>query len=209
MIVSHRERSTSLVVSEPEQGFSTIVSVGERGLVLGASGRAHDFSFDVPWRGHRRLSRVTSAMGTFTRLWLYTFHIVIRFSQQFVVQMFGCLNHVQVRLPNDIAGMQTIDQCILALVKMSEPLRQFADDILFRTGYSSISDSCFLRACSQGFLVEVASNTPSWSQTWKRVVNIQFSVEATVYLVGFCRLFGVFPTFSGTRVLPKIQLKRV
>ena len=37
-------------------------------------------------------------MGTFARLWRHAFRIVIRFSH-----VFGCLNHVRVRLTGDIA----------------------------------------------------------------------------------------------------------
>ena len=49
LIVSERERNTSLAVSGREQGFSTSVSAGEQGLLLGASGRgkiSHSMSRD-------------------------------------------------------------------------------------------------------------------------------------------------------------------
>ena len=48
LIVLERERNTSLVVSGREPSFSTSFSAGEQGLVLSASCRGRDFSFDVP-----------------------------------------------------------------------------------------------------------------------------------------------------------------
>ena len=45
--------------------------------------------------------------------------------------MFGCLNLVRVSLTNDIAGTQTVGNA-LALVQVSEPLRQFAENTWFR-----------------------------------------------------------------------------
>ena len=90
LIVSERERNTSLAVSGREQGFSASVSAGEQGLWLCASGRRQGFSFDVSGRGHRRLSRVVSAW-TFTRLWRHAFQIITCLFQQFVVHVLGCL----------------------------------------------------------------------------------------------------------------------
>ena len=119
LIVSERERSTSLAVSAREQGFSTSVSAGEQRLSICDSERRQDFSFDVSGRGHRRLSRVASA-------WRHTFQIIARLFHEFVVHVLGCLDRARVSLTSDITSMKAISQCTSALVKVPKSLCQLA-----------------------------------------------------------------------------------
>ena len=108
-----------------------------------------------------------------------------------------------------------IGQCVSALAEDSEPLRQFAEDILFRIqlgklGYDTRRSQTlgFFVPGGQSFLVLVASNTRSWNQTWKRVVNIQYgsnSVSGRIWETVCC----ISNMFIGTRVFPKILLRRV
>ena len=117
-IVSKRERNNSLVVLGREQGFSTSVSAIEQGLVLGPRVEDTNFSFDAPWRGHRRLSRVTSARELSNGCGGTRSRSSLAFLSIFGVQVLCCLDHVRVRLTCDIASAQAIG------------LRQFAEDIL-------------------------------------------------------------------------------
>ena len=92
----------------------------------------------------------------------------------------------------------------LVLLPFPVPLEKVRHQVMILVDLKRLLSSClrpglFRRSCFQYAVVE--SDVKTSRET--------FSMDTIVYLVEFCRLFAAFRTFSGTRVFPKIQLRRV
>ena len=149
--------------------------LGLRATISPSMSRGEDTSSLVP---------CDLCQGTFTRLWRHEFHIIARLSQQFVLQVLGCLDHVRVRLTSNIASMWAMGQCISALVEVSESLCQF---IMVSRVCARLA-RCDRSTCRSQTPVSGATLTeafPSWSLSGTRTVFSVMSYRRCGCVVGF------------------------
>ena len=161
LIVSERERNTSLAVSAREQGFSASVSAREQGLLLGPWGESkisHSMSRDEGIVVHP----VWPLHGDFHTA--VASHVPDHRSPfpAILVHVLGCLDHAQGRLTSGIASMKAISQYTNALVKVPESLCQFikVSRVCARLARCGHGTRCSQTLVSSATLTEAF---PSWS----------------------------------------------